>query len=410
MQPNNPNDPSFNPAETPAVELQRLKETLGARDRELEVYRLVQQAINRQLEPNTVLQMIADYARQLTHTRLATVYMLDGNDLCLAVISGYLNKKISPGYRIPIDRSVAGLSVREQKPYCVLDARSDPRVYQDAIIRSNVNSFLIVPLVLAGRVLGVISVTNKIEGQLSQEDERILTLLAANVVISLENARLYAQSTETAALAERSRLARELHDAVTQSLFSASLIGDVLPRLWQKDPAEGMRRLEELRRLTRGALAEMRTLLLELRPTALEEASLPDLLRHLANAFTGRTQIPVQLVLNNEIVLPPAVKISFYRIAQEALNNISKYAEAQNVLLRLDKLSARGDLAAAKLEEIILEVLDDGLGFVPEQVPTGHFGLRILQERAESISASLLVNSAPGEGASIQVRWRKPAE
>lgn len=385
-------------------EIKRLKEALDARNRELEVYQLVQQAINRQLEPGTVLQMIADYARQLTHTSLATVYMVDQADLRLTVISGELDKKIPIGYRIPIHQSVAGRSLLEQKPYCILNARSDPRVYQDAVRRSNINSFLIVPLVLAGRSLGVISVTNKIEGELNEEDERILTLLAANVVISLENARLYANSAETATLAERSRLARELHDAVTQSLFSASLIGDVLPRLWQEDPAEGQRRLEELRRLTRGALAEMRTLLLELRPTALEEAKLQDLLRHLANAFTGRTQIPVQLVTNTEISLPPGEKIAFYRIAQEALNNINKYAEAENVLIRLDHHNSTPDQ-----DEIILEILDDGQGFDPEKIPTGHFGLQILRERAESISARLSINSAPGEGTSILVGWTPPS-
>jgi signal transduction histidine kinase len=105
-------------------------------------------------------------------------------------------------------------------------------------------------------------------------------------------ARLYEQAEEAAVATERNRLARDLHDAVSQTLFSASLIAKVLPRLWERKPEEGRRRLEEVRRLTRGALAEMRTLLLELRPKALVEADLGDLLRQLTEAFIGRARIP----------------------------------------------------------------------------------------------------------------------
>ncbi|MGD8997876.1 MAG: two-component regulator propeller domain-containing protein, partial [Anaerolineae bacterium] len=136
---------------------------------------------------------------------------------------------------------------------------------------------------------------------------------------------------EKAVTAERSRLARELHDAVTQTLFSASLIAEVLPRMWTKFPERGRQQLEEVRLLTRGALAEMRSLLLELRPEALVKASMDDLLRQLGRATTGRTGVPVAVMTEIESPLPPDVQVALYRIAQEALNNAAKHAEASQV-------------------------------------------------------------------------------
>ena len=146
--------------------------------------------------------------------------------------------------------------------------------------------------------------------------------------MAVDNASLFEKAEESAATAERNRLARDLHDAVSQTLFSASLIAEVLPRTFQKDPDEGRRRLDELRQLTRGALAEMRMLLLELRPAALAEADLPDLLRHLAEAITGRARVPVEVELQPCTDLSPDVRINFYRIAQEALNNVAKHSGA----------------------------------------------------------------------------------
>ena len=157
--------------------------------------------------------------------------------------------------------------------------------------------------------------------------------------------RMTGRLDELAASKERQRLARDLHDAVSQTLFSASLIAEVLPRTFQKDPDEGRRRLDELRQLTRGALAEMRMLLLELRPAALAEADLPDLLRHLAEAITGRARVPVEVELQPCTNLPPDVRINFYRIAQEALNNVAKHSGASG---RRVTLAARAKTTRAR--------------------------------------------------------------
>ncbi|HLE89728.1 MAG TPA: histidine kinase, partial [Anaerolineales bacterium] len=135
--------------------------------------------------------------------------------------------------------------------------------------------------------------------------------------------------------AERTRLARDLHDAVTQTLFSSSLIAEVLPDLWAMDIEEAKKSTEELRQLTRGALAEMRTLLLELRPASLTQTRLSDLLRQLCEAFIGRSRLPITLTIESERNLPPEVQIAFYRIAQESLNNVFKYARARQVNVSL---------------------------------------------------------------------------
>jgi PAS domain S-box-containing protein len=200
---------------------------------------------------------------------------------------------------------------------------------------------------------------------------------------------------EQAIAAERNRLARDLHDAVTQTLFSASLIAEVLPRLWERNPEEGHRRLDELRELTRGALAEMRTLLLELRPTALVEAELGDLLRQLAESITGRSRVPVELTVTGRCDLPAEVKVAFYRIAQEALNNVAKHAAAEEATVRM----------ACQPNEARLCVRDDGRGFDLDAVPPDSLGLGIMRERAEGIDAALRVESKPGTGTQVEVVW-----
>src|SRR6185436_15384959 len=137
------------------------------------------------------------------------------------------------------------------------------------------------------------------------------------------------------ALQERQNLARNLHDAVNQSLFSAGLIAEVLPRLWEREPDEGRRALEDLRRLTRGALAEMRLLLAELRPSALSDTELGDLIHLLGNALAGRINIPVAVTVEGQWVLPAEVQVALYHLCQEGLNNIAKHARADRVEIHL---------------------------------------------------------------------------
>jgi PAS domain S-box-containing protein len=212
--------------------------------------------------------------------------------------------------------------------------------------------------------------------------------------LNLANERLREKATQDAVAAERTRLARDLHDAVTQTLFSTTLIADVLPDIWEMNPGEGKRRLEEIRMLTRGALAEMRTLLVELRPNALVEVPLPTLLRQLTEALSGRARINIQLSAEGERKLPADVQISLYRIAQEALNNVFKHSRASEAIVTL----RMGD-------SVRLTVADNGSGFDPSTVTADHLGVKIMRERAETIGAKLSIYSEPGEGTQISVVW-----
>lgn len=174
------------------------------------------------------------------------------------------------------------------------------------------------------------------------------------------------------------------------------MIAEVLPRLWEREPEEARRSLEDLRRLTRGALAEMRSLLVELRPSAITDTELGDLLQLLGNAFTGRTNIPVVVTVTGEGMLPAETQLVLYRICQEALNNIAKHAKASQV--KIDVLHESGMFE--------LHILDDGRGFnTADQPPSGHYGLSMMRERAETVGATLTVSSQMGQGTEIAIRW-----
>jgi signal transduction histidine kinase len=207
---------------------------------------------------------------------------------------------------------------------------------------------------------------------------------------------------EEAVAAERSRLARELHDAVTQTLFSASLIAETLPRSWARDQEKGRRLLTELQQLSRGALAEMRALLLELRPAALVEADLGDLLHQLAEAASGQAGLPVTVTVAGEHRLPPEVHVTLYRIAQEALNNTVKHARAEQATVHLHCTPPSPGKEAGRVE---LTVRDDGRGFDPDRVLPHRLGLGIMGERAQAIGATLAVESEPGGGTEVRVVW-----
>jgi signal transduction histidine kinase len=254
-----------------------------------------------------------------------------------------------------------------------------------------------VPLLVKDESYGAIALYYHETRQFEEEEIALSMAFADQVALAIESARFSEQVQQAAAMEERQRLARDLHDAVTQTLFSASMIADVLPRLWKRRPEEGLRRLDELRQLTRGALAEMRTLLLELRPAALRDANLGDVLHQLGEAVNGRARLPVAVTVTGEEQLPPDVRVALYRIAQEAMHNIIKHAHAHQVEMMLH-LEPQG---------ATLRVCDDGRGFDAASVDGGHFGLHIMHERAEAIGAALHIESQPGHGTAITVTWQQ---
>jgi signal transduction histidine kinase len=214
---------------------------------------------------------------------------------------------------------------------------------------------------------------------------------------------------EAAVAAERSRLARDLHDSVTQALFSASLVAEVLPQVWRRDPEEAWRGIDELRVLSRSALAEMRTLLLELRPTALVETRLHDLLAQLVEATTGRALLSVDLKVDPSPILPPEVHITFYRVAQEALNNVVKHSGAGQVSVRLRVSPPVSSQHAEDWRgQLTLSVSDDGQGFEQGEVGPDQLGLGIMRERAAAMGGTLTIQSQPGQGTQVRLHWGNP--
>jgi two-component system nitrate/nitrite sensor histidine kinase NarX len=278
---------------------------------------------------------------------------------------------------------------------------------------SEYHALIAVPL-SNGETFGAITLYYRNPRPFSEEDVGLAATFSDQVVLAVQNAQVRAQAEESAVVAERNRLARELHDSVTQILFSASLTAEVLPVVWARDRDEGQQALDEMRELTRGALAEMRTLLMELRPAALTKAKIDDLLYQLAEGVIGRARVPVTVRIEGLRTLPPEIKVALYRIAQEALNNITKHAEARHVTVRLVCVPSVLPLDSAEgvgLEETEGECLgtvelcieDDGRGFDVNRVPPDHLGLGIMRERAEAIGAELRILSQPGRGTKVAV-------
>ncbi|MEX2144710.1 MAG: PAS domain-containing sensor histidine kinase [Anaerolineales bacterium] len=234
-------------------------------------------------------------------------------------------------------------------------------------------------------------------GVVRNVSKRIVAEQTLQDAVTSTNAELFGHAQALAVVEERQRLARNLHDAVNQSLFSAGLIAEVLPRLWERDQEEARRSLEDLRRLTRGAMAEMRALLAELRPSTLTDTDLGDLLHQLAKAFMGRTNVPTKVTVPGKSVLPAEVHVAIYRVCQEALNNVAKHAAATTVAVTLKQEGT----------STILSIQDDGRGFDPKRINSGHYGLAMMQEHASAAGAYFSIASQPGHGTELTVRWTK---
>jgi PAS domain S-box-containing protein len=264
-----------------------------------------------------------------------------------------------------------------------------------AVLLQGMQSWMWVPLAMRGSIIGGVGVADIRKNYFTAHHADLALSVANQAAIAMINAELYQHAQDLAVLEERQHLARNLHDAINQSLFSAGLIAEVLPRLWDRDQTEARRSLEDLRRLTRGAQAEMRALLAELRPSTLTDSNLSDLLYLLGNALTGRSNIPVNITTTGEFILPAEVQVALYRVCQEALNNIAKHAKASQVDIDLKQAGALFEL----------HIRDDGQGFELKQPLPGHFGLSMMRERAEGVGAHLSIKSQPGHGTDLMLSW-----
>jgi nitrate/nitrite-specific signal transduction histidine kinase len=301
------------------------------------------------------------------------------------------------GEKLPLRQSAAGVAGRRGEPVIwTLAELPTESALKERLVTLGVEQVIAIPLMAKGRLVGSLNLSTNQSRTYPPEQIALLKTIGQQIGVAVENAHLYEQAKQTAIAAERGRLARELHDAVTQTLFSANLIADVIPRIWKRNPEEGLQNLEELRQLTRGALAEMRTLLLEMRPESLERADIKSLLTQLADAFIGRVRVPVSVDIQGDCELTHEVKLVFYRVAQEALNNIAKHAGARQVEVHL----------GCQPGQMSLLIKDDGLGFEPGSITPEHLGIAIMRERANSIGASLKIESQVGQGTIIELDWR----
>jgi two-component system nitrate/nitrite sensor histidine kinase NarX len=385
-----------------------LEQRVAERTQELSTLLEVSSHVAATLELQPLLALILDQLKMVVDYTAATIFIVEGANLVPLEHRGPLSRDQVAGLSFPLEQAVGYQEVRRHGDPVIVDdlwgdsplakARREGPAAPQYAITAYARSFMAVPLMIKERVIGEVAIEHSAPHVFTPQQAKFALTIANQAAVAIENARLYAQAQQMAAVEERARLARELHDSVTQMLFSASVIAEVLPRLWERDQDDGRQHLGDLRLLTRGALAEMRTLLLELRPAALTEAELGELLRQLAEAMTGRTRVPVALTVDGQRSYPPDVQIALYRIAQEGLHNAAKHAGASAVVLSL----------RAGPRRVELHIGDDGRGFDPAIVAPEHFGLRIMQERADAIGATLAVDSAPGRGTRVVVQWTDP--
>jgi len=262
-------------------------------------------------------------------------------------------------------------------------------------------SWLGVPILENGEVTGILSVQNlDEENAFDEADVRLLETFAASMSIALENARLYEQARHLAVLDERQRLARELHDSVTQSLYGISLYAQAAAGNINANQIEQVREyIDDIQNTAQESLADMRLLIYELRPPILDKEGLVAALQNRLISVEDRARIKSSLQTNLSGRLPAEVEEGIYQITREALNNIIKHAKARNVSIRIQQESV----------SILVEITDDGVGFEPEKARrTGCLGLVNMQERAQSQGWQLDIESSPGNGTRIKVEIKQP--
>jgi PAS domain S-box-containing protein len=269
--------------------------------------------------------------------------------------------------------------------------------FQDLPQIEQIHSLVSAPLISNDQILGFIHLHSKTDQFYNERYAQILEAFAAQAAIAIQNAQLYQRSRQLAVMEERQRLARDLHDAVSQTLFSSVLITETLPKLLVKDQSETLKHLKDLEVLNRSAMAEMRLLLLELRPEQLLKMSLRDQIIQMTEAVSGRKRIEFNLQIDpieTEQDIPIEVKIALFRIAQEALNNIVKHSVATQVRIQL----------TTDGKKITLEIQDNGQGFDLKSKSSG-LGMSSMSERAKEIGASLKIQSRNGQGTLVTVTW-----
>ena len=350
-------------------------------------------SVTRQMSVRDVLQVIVRSARSLVGARYAALGVPDeGDSFAEFVVDGISQAEQQAIGPLPRRHGMLAVLLNEGKPERLADIRADPRFEGWPGAHPQMSHFLGVPVRDGDQVLGIIFAANKTSAAaagrgFTERDEEILSLFAAHAAIALTNARLYEHSQELSVLQERSRLARELHDAVTQKLFSiraharaAAVLADRTPF----DPERVKAEINVVGTLGAQAHAELRAVIDGLAPPDLEAAGLADSLRRYA-VLAGRAYgIPVTFTAAEMPVLGARAEAALYRVAQEALHNALRHSGASQVGVRLARTPRR----------VAVEVCDDGHGFVAE-APSGGVGLASMRDRASAVGGTLTIRSGP---------------
>lgn len=328
--------------------------------------------------------------------------LIEGDQVSYRVGSGVLWDSPDFGFkpaRLKVgEEGITGWVAGTGSLLLIPDVSKDPRyIWMQG---SQTKSELTVPINIKGSTIGVLDVQSDQLDNFSQSDVEIMTALANQTGIAIENARLYENAKKIAALEERQHLARDLHDSVTQSLYGVTLYAEVVDQLLRTGELEEARNnLKQLKEMSLDALAEMRLLIYELRPSVFEQEGLIPAIQARLDAVEGRLGLKTNLVIEGEISLSSQVEEGLYRITQEALNNILKHANAKTATITLSQDE----------HNFTLEITDDGIGFDPEErCEAGCMGVRGMQGRAREMGADLEIISRVGDGAKVIVRRRVP--
>ena len=350
------------------------------------------------LSVDEVLQRLVDSARDLAGARFAALGLPDGDGgFRRFLTSGMSESLVASLGPLPRQHGVLGAMLGTRSSYRTRDIHEHPRFrgWWPAA-HPNMRSFLGVPIVTPTGVIGSFYLTEKLDApDFGDEDEELIRLLAAHAAIAISNASLHEQARELSVVAERNRLALELHDAVSQKLFGLVLSAEAAGTLLERDPLAAREQVERLQGLAQEALEELRSLVFELRPPDLDKDGLVGALRKHIELLRRIAQRDIELVNDGELRADSARDQELLRIAQEALQNAVKHAHAHRVAVRLH--GGEGVL--------VLEVEDDGVGFDPDAdgIRSRRLGLTSMEERAARIGGSIVIESAVGEGTTVRL-------
>jgi signal transduction histidine kinase len=366
-----------------------------------ELYRVSQAvlSVTRQMSVRDVLQVIVRSARSLVGARYAALGVPgEGDSFAEFVVDGISGAEWRAIGPLPRRHGMLAVLLNEGQPERLADIRKDPRFEGWPSAHPQMSHFLGVPVRDGDQVLGAIFAANKVSAAaaghgFTERDQEILSLFATHAAIALTNARLYERSRELSALQERSRLARDLHDAVTQKLFSLRAHARAVAVLAAREPVDAARiraEIEVVGELGAEAHAELRAVIDGLAPPDLEAAGLAESLRRYA-VLAGRAHgIPVTFTAACLPALSRDAEAALYRVAQEALHNALRHAGASGVRVALAKAQSKAESRAGR--RVVLEVSDDGHGFAPGTT-SGGLGLASMRERAAAAGGVLTVRS-----------------